>query len=180
MDIGKYFGESLNLMVKHPAQLVVAGIVAGLLGAVTLAILVAPLTVGLAMMFVAARGRQRLETGQVFRYLNRTLPLLVAELVLAILIGIGLVLLVVPGLILMARWYHVLPLMADRGLSMTEAMAKSAEITARDGTGMTLIFMAVCAIVGGAGTAVGGVGVLLTFPLAVGAYGLAYADRRGI
>jgi membrane-anchored glycerophosphoryl diester phosphodiesterase (GDPDase) len=180
MDIGKYFGESLNQMVKHPAQLVVAGIVAGLLSAVTISILAAPMTVGLAMMFVDARGRRSLETGNVFRYLNRTFPLLLAEFALGILVAIGLVLLVVPGLILAARWYHVLPLMADKEMSLGEAMRKSAEITAKDGTGMTLIFMAVCAIVGGAGAMAGGVGILFTFPLAVGAYGLAYADRRRI
>jgi len=180
MDIGKYFGESLNLMVKQPVQLVVAGIVAALLSGVTLSILAAPMAVGLMMMFVAARGNQPLETGQVFRYLNRWGSLFVAEIVIGILVLIGLVLLIVPGLILMARWCHVAPLMADRDLSLGEAMAKSAEITARDGTVMTLIFLVVCAIVTGAGSMLGGIGIILTFPLAVGAYGLAYADRRGL
>jgi len=180
MDIGRYFGESLNLMVKHPAQFIVAGIVALLLTGVSLSILAAPMTAGLAMLFVEARSRNKPETGKVFRYLNRTVPLLAGEVVLGIIVVLGLVCLLIPGLILAARWYHVLPLMADREMTLGEAMRKSAEITAKDGTFMTLIFMAVCGIVIGAGGALGGVGAFLTFPLAVGAYGLAYADRRGI
>lgn len=180
MDIGKYFGGSLDLLVKNPVQLIVAGIVAVIVSAATLSILAAPMTAGLIAMFLAARKGETLETGRVFRYVNRTGSLFVAQIVLAVLIGIGLVLLVVPGLYLMARWCHVLPLMADRDLSLSEAMAKSAEITARDGVIMTLIFLAVCAVIAGAGSALAGFGMLFTYPLSVGAYALAYSDRRGI
>ncbi len=178
MDLGKYLAGALNLTVKHPVPLVLGCAVAVLAGAATLGILAPALTAGAVLMFVKAHAGGTPAPGDVFKPLGRTFPLLGAALVHAVAIFLGTLLLVVPGLILAARWMYALPLMADKGMGMGEAQRRSAEMVQQGGTFMHVVFLLVLAVVGGSGSLLAGVGALLTVPLSVGALGLGYAARR--
>jgi uncharacterized membrane protein len=53
--------------------------------------------------------------------------------VLGIIVGIGYLLFVIPGLILTTIWLYALPLVGDRRLGVSEAMAESRAMAARPG-----------------------------------------------
>jgi uncharacterized membrane protein len=178
VDIGKNLAESWNLTFKHPAQFFVAGIVTVVLSAFTLGILAAPLAAGVMMMYVNARKGKPVQTGDMFRYLNRTFPLLFAAIAVGVLTGLGYLLLIVPGLIFTAWWLHVIPIIADQEISLGEAMGKSREIARQNGILLTLLFMVVCGIVGAAGSFVVFFGTFFTVPMAAGMLGLSYADGK--
>lgn len=72
-----------------------------------------------------------------------------AAVVLGIIVGIGYLLLVIPGLILTTIWLYALPLIGDRGLGLSEAMAQSREMAARPGLMTTFATWLVGAIVVG-------------------------------
>jgi uncharacterized membrane protein len=178
MDIGRYLAESWNITFRHPAQFFVAGITMVALTPLTLGILAPPLTAGVMMMYVNARDGKPVQSGDVFRYVNRTIPLLFTAIAVCVLTGIGYLLLIVPGLICTAWWFHVIPFVADREMSIGEAMGKSREVARRNGILMTLLFVIVSGIVGAAGSFVVFIGTFFTVPMAAGMLGLSYADSR--
>jgi hypothetical protein len=73
----------------------------------------------------------------------------VAAVVLGVIIGIGYLILVVPGLILTTIWLYALPLIGDRRLGVGDAMAESKDMAARPGFTTTFVAWLVGAIVVG-------------------------------
>ncbi len=178
MDIGKFVASGWDLTWKRAGVFLVAGIVASLLSLVSVGILLAPLFVGLQMMYVRAGRGENVKTGDVFRYLNKTLPLLLGTIVLAVLISLGLILLVIPGLILMAWWMHALPLIADKGLGLGEAMSRSKDACGKQGLLMSIVFLVVIGFISAVGGMAWGIGAIVTTPLTTGALAAAYAARK--
>jgi hypothetical protein len=74
--------------------------------------------------------------------------LLGATLLLSIGVGIGFLLLVVPGLILLARWSLVVPLVVIEGRGVRSALSRSAELV-RGQTGRVLVIVLVATLVSG-------------------------------
>lgn len=177
MDVGKCVGDAWAATAKHPVPLIVGWIGATILGAASFGILAAPLLAGVMMMYIRARNGETPEFNQMFRYLNRTLPLLLATFVLVVLISVGLVCLLIPGLVFIAWWIHVPLLMTDGGLRLGEAMRESRRSVSAGGVGIHLLLLAILCVLMAAGSALAGVGVLLTGPLTTGAVAMAYADR---
>jgi Membrane domain of glycerophosphoryl diester phosphodiesterase len=108
-------------------------------------------------------GRIDTTIGELYR---RTQPflgaLVVAGLLAAIGIGIGLVLLIAPGLYLLARWALIVPAIVLEKRSAGEAFTRSSELT--DGHRWTVLGVAVIVLVAGAvigGIARGILGVIL-------------------
>lgn len=73
----------------------------------------------------------------------------VAGVVLGVLIGIGYLLLIIPGLILTTLWVFALPLIGDRRASVGTAMSESKDMAARLGYMTTFVTWLVGAIVVG-------------------------------
>jgi len=101
---------------------------------------------------------------------------IVALIVLGIVIGLGFVVFIIPGVILMTIWAYVLVLIADKGRGLGEAMSDSAALAKKPGYVMTFVTLLV------GGIAVGVVsGILGRIPvigqilgLFVGVYMMAY------
>ena len=73
----------------------------------------------------------------------------VAAVVLGVIIGIGFLLFVVPGLILVTLWVFALPLIGDRRIGVGEAMSESRDMARRLGYMTTFVTWFVGAIVVG-------------------------------
>ena len=73
----------------------------------------------------------------------------VAAVILGVIIGIGYMILVVPGLVLTTIWLYALPLIGDRRLGVGEAMAGSKDLAAQPGYMTTFVAWLVGAIVVG-------------------------------
>lgn len=152
LDIGQVFKQGWRLFVKDIGPLLVATLIAFLLGAVTLGIMAGPLFAGLYGMVVArVRDGRAPEVGDVFSCLDRFWSYLGAALVLAILIGLAW-LTIVGGILLTAIWLYVFPLMVDRGMGLGEAMRVSKDMVLERGfwehVALVLIYTIVTAIIG--------------------------------
>ena len=101
---------------------------------------------------------------------------LVAMVVLTVLIGLGFVALIVPGVILATIWCYVLVIIADRRGALGDAMSESKELAKRPGYGMTFLTLLVGSLVVGVVSSVLGyipvVGQIISFFLTV--YLIAY------
>jgi hypothetical protein len=100
----------------------------------------------------------------------------VAAVVLGVIIGIGYMALVVPGLILTTLWLYALPLVGDRRMGVGEAMSASRGMAARPGYFTTFVTWLVGAIV--VGVVIGVLGVVpvvgVIIGLAAAPFGVAY------
>lgn len=71
----------------------------------------------------------------------------VAAVILGVIVGIGYVILIVPGLVLTTIWLYALPLIGDRRIGVGEAMSESKDMAARPGYFTTFVTWLVGAIV---------------------------------
>ena len=103
-------------------------------------------------------------------------PLLI---VVMLLVAIGSMLCVVPGILLGAWYVLAFPLMVEHGIGWSEAMTESKRLVGRDLRGY-VAFTLVVGFVTTLGAYICGVGLLLTLPLGVLAVAVAYRDLVGV
>lgn len=96
-----------------------------------------------------------------------------AYLVRAILVGLGYIFLIVPGIILSLMWAFTFPILAEQRLSFWDAMQRSAVLT--EGYRWRLLLLALaCFLVLLLGLVALCVGIFVALPVCVTAFGLAY------
>lgn len=148
MDVGAVLGESWRIYVRDFVVLVIATLVAGFLTIVTIGILGGAMYAGLYLMVIErVRDGTAPQVGDVFDCMDRWVQLFGTTLALVILVAIGFVLFIVPGVYLVVIWAFVLPLMAEKRLSFSEARAASKALVDGAGFGTVFVVLLVLAII---------------------------------
>jgi hypothetical protein len=150
VDINKIFKYSWELFVKDIVPLIVGGLIASILGVVTLGILAGPLYGGLVKMIIRRiREKRPAEIGDVFSAMDQFGTLFITSLVLTILIILGLFLCIIPGILLATIWIYVFIFIVDKRMGMGEAMSASKDLVSRVGLGMHLVMILVFGVISG-------------------------------
>ncbi|MCB1705820.1 MAG: hypothetical protein KDI17_13210 [Halioglobus sp.] len=89
------------------------------------AVITYPLMVGLMMIAIKHSAGLPTSASMVFDYYPSTIPIFLTYLLMAVLIGVGFFLLVVPGIYLMFAYMLALPLLVDRQLGIWQALETS-------------------------------------------------------
>ncbi len=178
IDIGHAFKQAARLFVKDLAPLIIAALIAGALGVLTLGILAGPLFAGLYGMVIGrVRDGRRPEVGDVFSGLERFWSFARAALVLVVLVALASIT-IVGGFLPATIWLYVFPLMVDRGLGFGEAAKQSKELVLKAGfwehLALVLVLFVIVSVANGALA-------ILAAPLVVVAVTAAYflASERG-
>ncbi len=178
LDIGLALKQAMRLFVKDLAPLIIAALIAGLLGVLTLGILAGPLFAGLYGMVIGrVRDGRRPEVGDVFDGLDRFWSYAGAALVLVVLVGLASIT-IVGGFLLATIWLYVFPLMVDHRLGLGEAMKASKDLVVRTGFWEHLALVIVLFVIVSVGN---GALAILAVPFTVVVVAAAYflADARG-
>jgi len=150
VDFNKIFKYSWELFVKDIVPLIVGGLIASILGVVTLGILAGPLYGGLVKMIIRrVREKRPAEIGDVFSAMDQFGTLFITSLVLTILIILGLFLCIIPGILLATIWLYVFIFIVDKKMGMGEAMSASKDLVSRVGLGMHLVMILVFGVISG-------------------------------
>lgn len=182
MDIAKAVEDGWRLFAKDVAAFIIGALIAGVLSVVTIGILAPALIGGLFRMALnRVRQGRPAEIGDVFSALDRFWTLLGAAILLVVLIGIGLVFFIVPGLLLAGIWFYVFPLILDKRMGVFEAMTESRRLVGQRGglalhVVMVLLFSIGSSVVS---SITGGLGTLLTLPLTITITVVMYFIARG-
>lgn len=176
MDIGKAITASWNLTIKHIWVVLGASLIGGLLSVVSAGILLPGLAAAIMLIYLKAKRGKPVEVPDVFSCLKSTIRLLLAFIWRLILVAIGLVLIIVPGLIFAAWWIFTPLFIADQGCGISEAMRRSKKLTKKVGTTNTVVFVFILAVIALSGKLLFGVGLLFTVPLALGTLAMAYEE----
>lgn len=183
LDIGLVFKQSWHLFVKDIGPLLIAWLIATVLGVVTLGILIGPLYAGLfEMVNSRIRDGRQPQVGDVFNGLSHFWRYFGAALALLVLIGLAW-LTIIGGVLLATIWLYVFPLMIDRGMGLGEAMRTSKDMVLRAGFWQHLALVLLWVIVSVALDALVGFALSpILAPFGVVTVGVAYylaGDRAG-
>ena len=131
-----FWGAAVLIGVIYMVAGAMVGLVAGLFGAednmilrgvlnALVAVLMAPLTMGLQMMCVRRARGLPISFSTAFDYFHRAVPAVIASILVMLLGYLGLLLLIIPGIYLFIAYNLTTQLIADRELGAWQAMETS-------------------------------------------------------
>jgi hypothetical protein len=163
LELGKVMGGGWEIWTRDVVPLVVGGLIAALLGVVTLGILLPVLSAGLyKMVAIRVREDRKPEIGDVFSCFDQFWRITWAFLVVGILVGIGLILCIIPGIWMAVNWVYVMPFIVDKRVSTGEAMSLSKQKVGEWGFASHLVILLILSIVVALVSAVPMAGILAT------------------
>ena len=201
VNIGAYFGRGWEIFTSFAAPLIGFTVFVGLIGVVIGALppplgngngdsvgiapilynlFIAPiLSAGYFMVtFQIARNRPR-GFGDFFKGFNRYLPILLVSWVTGLLVVLGLVILILPGIYLATGYAFSLPLVVDKNLGFWSAMETSRRLITRRWFSFFVLGV-VLVLVNIVGALALLVGLLVTIPLSQCIITAAYEDIVGL
>ena len=193
VKIGEYIGSGWSLFKKNAGPFIGFTILVALIniliakinesaspvGSLISILISGPLNAGfLIVAFKLLRDRAT-SFGDFFRGFNYYLPLFLVSLVSGVMIGIGFILLIIPGIYLAVAYTFALPFVLEKKMNFWDAMELSRKLISKNWFAF-FGFVLVLGLVNIAGALVLGLGLLVTIPLSVGAIAAAYDDIVGL
>ena len=136
---------------------------------------------GVGMYIIGAKISMGLPTsaGEVFRFMNRFVKGLLTYLAMMVMIVIGYLLLVIPGIYLSVAYIFALPLAVEKNLPIWQALETSRKAVTKRWFTVAGLFFVVGLIIAVSALPLG-IGLIWAIPLAVVSYGIAYRNIFGI
>jgi len=156
LDYEDIFSRSWNAFKGNVAAFIVATIIV-VFGSIFI-VTIAPLFYGLTYMAVKGLRGEKVEINDVFEGFNRFVKSWVLLLVSVILIGIGYMLLILPGLILSILLIYSFPLLVIKDYGAMDAIKESIDISKQNFVDSLVLFIIVAII-----STIGGITYLGTF-----------------
>lgn len=138
-----------------------------------------PIIIGIFILGIKRSVNAPLESTSIFDYFNKMGQLLITMILVYILIAIGFVLLIVPGIYLSVAYFMAMPLVVEKGLSPWQAMEVSRKaITKRWFSFFFLgLLLGLILLVS---TIPFGLGLIWTMPMMFICYGVVYRNMFGV
>jgi len=147
MNFQAYLEDTYRIVKEEPIILILGGLLVQLLIVFSLGILAGPLAGGyLLLVILYLREDRKPVFNDIFSGLKQFTDLFPYFLVL-LLIFLGLMLMIVPGLIFATWWLYVLPLMVDRKMPVIDAMRVSRNKVNETGFLMHLVFLLLISVI---------------------------------
>jgi uncharacterized membrane protein len=193
VKIGDYIGTGWETFKKNPGGFVGFTLVVFLInvavakinqsaspvGTLISLLVSGPLNAGFLIVAFKLLKNRATTFGDFFRGFNNFLPLFLVSLVSSVMIGIGFVLLLLPGIYLAVAYTFALPLVLEKKMNFWDAMEFSRKLISKNWFSF-FGFAFVLVLVNLAGGLLLGVGLLVTIPLTICAIAAAYADIVGL
>jgi hypothetical protein len=172
-DIGTCVSAGFNGLKKDPVTHIVTTLLIGIVGSVTAGLLTGPMMVGYMRMIKREDEGVKAEIADVFKGFDDFVPALLAVLLSSIVVGIGFMFCILPGLLIMALVPVATYLVAVGEKDGINAIKRAWDAVKANLMGAFFCGL-VLAIVGSLGSFLCGVGIILTLPIAfIGSYHMA-------
>lgn len=168
--MGGFIGFTFLLLIIN----VVLGVIP-VLGTIASVVINAPLAAGYYIVARKIMNGEETQFGDFFKGFDFFLPLFLASLISSIFIGIGMLLLIIPGLYLAIGYMFTAQFVINRNMSFFDAMEASRKLI----TKKWFIFFAFSLVIGlinVVGLILLGIGALFTIPFTICALAVAYDD----
>lgn len=172
--IGTLFGIPLG-----STEIGTASLATELIFSLIQTVILMPFFVGLTMMGVKRSVGGDVKLNDAFKYYSKIVPIALLTILLYLIVGLGFILLIVPGIYLLVGFMMSYQLMADKNLSIVESLKISLKAITKKWFPM-FGFMLLSAVVMIAGAIPLGIGLIWAIPLVNLAYGILYRDMFGV
>lgn len=160
---------------SSPGSMMVGQLIISLLGSAA----TYPFLAGINMVGIRRAADQPVSFNEMFSHFGRFVPLLLTGLLMMVLVYVGLLLLVLPGIYLSVAYMLAIPLAVERGLSPWQALETSRKAISQHWFKAFGLFLVLGLIMGVSALALG-IGLIWTIPLFVIAIGVLYRIIFGV
>lgn len=174
MMVAQFIIEPVILNNPDPAVIITITLVQQLL----INLITLPIGVGLFMLGLRASVGAPTEATSIFSYFNRAFSLLLTVILMYLMIMIGLVLLVLPGIYLMVAYFMAMPLVVEKGLSPWQALEVSRKAITHKWfsvVGLMILMMIIMMV----SIIPLGIPMIWTMPMFMIVYGIMYRNMFG-
>lgn len=138
-----------------------------------------PFMAGINMVGIRRAADQPLSFNEIFSHFGRTVPLIITAVVMMLLIYLGIILLLIPGIYLSVAYLLAVPLVVERGLSPWQALEASRKAITQHWFKVFGLFLVLGLIVMVSAIPLG-IGLVWSIPLMVVAMGVLYRTIFGV
>lgn len=138
-----------------------------------------PFMAGINMVGIRRAADQPLNFNEIFSHFGRTVPLIITAVVMMLLIYLGMILLLIPGIYLGVAYLLAVPLVVERGLSPWQALEASRKAITQHWFKVFGLFIVLGLIVMVSAIPLG-IGLVWSIPLMVVAMGVLYRTIFGV
>ncbi len=189
VDMSRYISEAWEFFKVHAAEFagftlilfLITAVLSTLdiIGSLALTAVMAPFYAGYVIVTLKKIQGEPFLFGDFFQGFNYFLPLVLAGLLTGLLVSIGMVLLVLPGIYLAVGYMFTTPLIVDYRMDFWQAMETSRKIVTKNWFSL-FVFGLLLALINLLGVLAFGIGLLVTVPLSACACVMAYRDIAGV
>ena len=172
--IGGFFGI-LGVVSDSPMLSVVVEMVVGIFASA----LAYPFMAGINMIGIRRAADQPISFNDIFSHFGRTVPLVITAIISMLLIYLGMILLIIPGLYLAIAYMLAIPLVVERGLSPWQALETSRKAISQHWFKVFGLFLLLGLITGISAIPLG-IGLVWTIPLFTVTIGILYRTIFGV
>ena len=138
-----------------------------------------PFMAGINMVGIRRAADQPVNFNDIFSHFGRTVPLVITAIVSMLLIYLGMLLLIIPGVYLAIAYMLAIPLVVERGLTPWQAMEASRKAISQHWFKVFGLFL-LLGLIGMVSAIPLGIGLVWTIPLFVIAIGVLYRTIFGV
>ncbi|WP_075186007.1 hypothetical protein [Teredinibacter haidensis] len=142
-------------------------------------IVIYPLSAGFYMLSVRRAAGREVQAMEITGYFNRTLKIFLLNVLMMVLVAVGLLLLVLPGLYLMVAYMFAVPLMIDKNMGVWAALEASRKTVTHKWFSFFGVFFLVMILVAVAAIPFG-IGLIWVLPLVSLVFGVLYTQILGV
>lgn len=175
LRVGDYIGRSWTLVFSDFSLLVGGMFVAGLVMSACSFLLSGPMIGGLYFVFLQRIRGKQVSFGDIFNGFNLFAPLFLAVLVSSLLIALGSLCCLIPGIYLWVCWTFAVPLVMDKKMDFWDAMDLSRKMVNKHW--FHCFWLMICVgLISFAGIFACIVGLFISIPIGFAMYAFAYED----
>ncbi|SFP00642.1 hypothetical protein SAMN05216601_104238 [Ectopseudomonas composti] len=168
--VGIFSALSDNLFIMFAGEIVISLLASAL---------AYPFMAGINMVGIRRAADQPLNFNEIFSHFGRTVPLIITAVVMMLLIYLGMILLLIPGIYLAVAYLLAIPLVVERGLSPWQALEASRKAITQHWFKVFGLFLLLGLIVMISAIPLG-IGLVWSIPLMVVAMGVLYRTIFGV
>ncbi|MBU6951428.1 MULTISPECIES: hypothetical protein [unclassified Hahella] len=169
---------SIIFGIITPDNAVIA-LILGLVNQIVISAVTIPIAMGMFILGLKRSVDAPINVGEIFNYFSKVVPLLIGVILMYLLIALGFVLLIIPGIYLAVSYYLALPLIAEKGLSPWQALEASRKAITKRWFAVFGLFL-LLGLINFVAMIPLGIGLIWTLPMTMICYGALYRNIFGV
>ncbi len=168
-----YIKRAWTILWEEAGPFILGGLILIVINSISSSILTGPVIAGFMYMTLRKLRGERVTLGDAFKGFENFVNTFVAGLVYLLMVAVGMLFLIIPGIVVGAMFIYMFPFIVDKNMDFSQAFKASLDLTSRRLLDHCLFFI-VLILIQVVGVLAFGIGIFVTIPLMYIAFGVAY------